>query len=57
VVIDNLLSNAFEVAPAHSTLVVTVWSGWQCIELRIRDQGPGMTAESGSTHSTVLVEP
>jgi signal transduction histidine kinase len=50
----------FNVMPARGwglpirSLVVTVWSGRQCIELRIRDQGPGMTAESGSTHSTVF---
>ena len=44
-IIDNLLSNAFEVAPAHSTVIVAVRSGRQRIELRVRDQGPGMTAE------------
>jgi signal transduction histidine kinase len=44
-IIDNLLSNAFEVAPAHSTVTVAVRTGRQRTELCVRDQGPGMTAE------------
>jgi len=44
-IIDNLLSNAFEAAPAHSTVTVAVRTGRQRTELRVRDQGPGMTAE------------
>jgi signal transduction histidine kinase len=44
-VIDNLLSNAFDVAPQRSTVDVEVRRGRPWVELRVRDRGPGMTAE------------
>ncbi len=40
-VLDNLLANALEVAPRGSAVVVSV----RPAELRVRDAGPGMTAE------------
>jgi signal transduction histidine kinase len=44
-VLDNLVSNALEVAPGGSAVTVSACrtGGW--VELRVRDQGPGMTAE------------
>jgi signal transduction histidine kinase len=44
-VIDNLLSNAFDVAPQSSTVDVEVRRARPWVELRVRDRGPGMTAE------------
>ena len=40
-VVDNLLANALEVAPRGSVVVVSVGPA----ELRVRDAGPGLTAE------------
>jgi signal transduction histidine kinase len=45
-VLDNLLANALEAAPGGSTVTVSLHDGptaW--VELRVRDQGPGMTAD------------
>jgi signal transduction histidine kinase len=44
-VVDNLLNNALEVAPPHSSvwLVAAVRGPW--VELIVRDEGPGMTTE------------
>ena len=44
-VIDNLLANALEVAPAGSSVDLTAGrsNGW--VELRVLDRGPGMTEE------------
>jgi signal transduction histidine kinase len=42
-VLDNLLSNAFEVAPAGSEIDVSVRRAQPWVELRVRDRGPGMT--------------
>ena len=44
-VLDNLLANALEVAPAGSSVEVASarTDGW--VELRVRDRGPGMTGE------------
>jgi signal transduction histidine kinase len=44
-VLDNLLSNAFEVAPPNSTVAAAVRRDGRWVELRVRDRGPGMTAE------------
>jgi signal transduction histidine kinase len=43
--LDNLLSNAFEVAPPGTTVSVSVRTSGPWIEVRVRDRGPGMTAE------------
>ncbi len=44
-VVDNLLNNALEVAPEASAvrLVATTQDNW--VELRVSDEGPGMTAD------------
>jgi signal transduction histidine kinase len=44
-VVDNLLNNALEVAPEASAvrLVATTHDNW--VELRVSDEGPGMTAD------------
>ena len=44
-VVDNLLNNALEVAPEASAvrLVATTYDNW--VELRVSDEGPGMTAD------------
>ena len=44
-VLDNLLSNALEVAPARSELHVDVWREGANARLEVRDSGPGMTPE------------
>jgi len=44
-VLDNLLSNAFEVAPPNSTVATAVRRDGRWVEVRVRDSGPGMTAE------------
>ena len=44
-VLDNLLSNALAVAPAGSTITVSCARGDRWVELRVRDEGPGMTPE------------
>ena len=44
-VLDNLLSNAFEVAPHSTTVAVTVRRGKPWVEVGVRDRGPGMTEE------------
>jgi signal transduction histidine kinase len=43
-VLDNLLANALDVAPARSTISVTADArdGW--VELHVTDEGPGMSA-------------
>jgi signal transduction histidine kinase len=45
-VLDNLLSNAFDVAPRESTVSVSVRSARPWVEIRVRDHGPGMSSEA-----------
>lgn len=45
-ILDNLVSNALEVAPAGSTVTVAVVAGDPWVELHVVDQGPGMPAEA-----------
>jgi signal transduction histidine kinase len=42
-VLDNLLSNALDVAPAGSTITVSLTLGADGAELRVIDEGPGLT--------------
>jgi signal transduction histidine kinase len=44
-VLDNLVSNALRHAPESSRIVVSVSGGGGFAELRVTDEGPGMTAE------------
>jgi signal transduction histidine kinase len=44
-VVDNLLNNALEVAPAGSAVRVSAAALGDWVELRVSDEGPGMTAE------------
>jgi signal transduction histidine kinase len=44
-VLDNLLANALHAAPRGSSVAVTVQAGRSWVELRVRDEGPGLTAE------------
>ena len=44
-VIDNLLNNALEVAPPHSSVWLVAAERGDWVELRVRDEGPGMTEE------------
>jgi signal transduction histidine kinase len=44
-VIDNLLNNALEVAPEGSAVRVAARERSDCVELRVSDEGPGMSAE------------
>jgi signal transduction histidine kinase len=44
-VLDNLLSNALEVAPPSTDVKVSARAEGDWVELRVADQGPGMTAE------------
>jgi signal transduction histidine kinase len=44
-VLDNLVSNALQVAPAGSTVTLLARAAAPWVELRVRDEGPGMTAE------------
>ena len=44
-VLDNLLANALEAAPRGSVVAVSVQAGPQWVELRVRDEGPGLTAD------------
>jgi signal transduction histidine kinase len=44
-VVDNLLNNALEVAPAGSVVRVRVVRRGEWVELRVSDEGPGMSAE------------
>jgi signal transduction histidine kinase len=44
-VVDNLLNNALEVAPAGSSVVVAAREQDDWVELRVSDEGPGMSAE------------
>ena len=43
--IDNLLANALYAAPSGSAVSVSVAAGRPWVELRVRDEGPGLTAE------------
>jgi signal transduction histidine kinase len=45
-VLDNILSNAFDVAPRESTVSVSVRSARPWVEIRVRDHGPGMSSEA-----------
>jgi signal transduction histidine kinase len=47
-VLDNLVSNALVVAPAGSTVTVSTRAAEPWVELQVRDEGPGMTAEQRS---------
>jgi signal transduction histidine kinase len=44
-VLDNLLANALDAAPHGSAVAVSVQAGRPWVELRVRDEGPGLTAE------------
>jgi signal transduction histidine kinase len=44
-VVDNLLANALDAAPHGSAVTVTVQAVRPWVELRVRDEGPGLTAE------------
>jgi signal transduction histidine kinase len=44
-VLDNLLANALDAAPRGSEVAVSVQAGRSWVELRVRDGGPGLTAE------------
>jgi signal transduction histidine kinase len=44
-IIDNFVSNALEVAPERSTISVIAAVAGDHVELRVRDQGPGLSAE------------
>ena len=44
-VLDNLIANALEVAPDGSTISLSTHAVAPWVELRVRDQGPGMTSE------------
>jgi len=44
-VVDNLLANALDAAPHGSTVTVTVQDERPWVELRVRDHGPGLSAE------------
>lgn len=48
-VLDNLLSNAIDVAPTGSTVRITGDPpAWGTVEVRVTDEGPGMGAEQRS---------
>jgi signal transduction histidine kinase len=44
-VLDNLLSNALDVAPAGTAIWVEAWSDDAEVVVQVRDAGPGMTPE------------
>jgi signal transduction histidine kinase len=44
-IIDNFVANALEVAPAGSTVTVLARAAGDLVEVRVRDRGPGLTAE------------
>ena len=44
-VLDNLLANALDAAPRGSAIGVSVQAGKPWAELRVRDAGPGLTAD------------
>ena len=44
-VLDNLLSNALDVAPGGSVVRVSARAAGERVELTVRDAGPGMSAE------------
>jgi signal transduction histidine kinase len=45
-ILDNLLSNALDVAPPGTTVTLHVAQAAHRVELHVIDQGPGMTAET-----------
>ena len=44
-ILDNLLANAVEVAPAGSTITVTCAEAGTTVRLCVTDEGPGMTPD------------
>ncbi len=44
-VLDNLLSNALDVAPRESAVLVVAHAAGERVELAVRDAGPGMSPE------------
>ena len=44
-IVDNFVSNALDVAPARSTVRVLARDAGGAVELRVRDEGPGLPAE------------
>jgi signal transduction histidine kinase len=43
--LDNLLANAFDAAPAHSSITVSATASGDVIELHVTDEGAGLTPE------------
>ena len=44
-IVDNFVANALEVAPEGSTVTVFARVAAERVEVRVRDQGPGLSAE------------
>jgi signal transduction histidine kinase len=44
-VLDNLVANALAVSPAGSTVTLSLEKSPSAVELHVRDEGPGMSAE------------
>lgn len=44
-ILDNLISNALEVAPPGSTVTVSTVAAREWVELHVLDEGPGLSAE------------
>jgi signal transduction histidine kinase len=44
-IIDNFVANALEVAPTGSTVTVLAEVTGDVVEVRVRDEGPGLGAE------------
>ena len=47
-IIDNFVANAIEAAPERSTVTVFARVAGELVEVRVRDQGPGLSAEDRS---------
>ncbi len=43
--LDNLLANAFEAAPANSSITISAGPEGDCVALHVIDEGPGMTPQ------------
>ncbi len=51
-VLDNLLANALDHAPAGTAVTVSADGAPPWVELRVRDEGPGMTTSNAPARST-----